>query len=588
MDRDELQERYGKGRKNFTGLDLSGLNLAGINMPCADLSGSNLSGADLGSANLEVANLSGANLSGAKLKWSKLTRANLYRADLRSVNMTSTTLGEANLEEANLEGANLFFTRLHGTNLCGANLKNVDLRRSFLDKVVLQNADLTGADLSGTNLQGSDLTGANLTDAKLDGVCWLEVQIDDPNVLSEKDSLIWRINNQSGEALEDLRGIDLSNSDLRQADLQNLDLSGINLSKTNLLYTNLSGVNLAGANLSGANLSRVNLAQANLTNANLSSVQFWETDFGFANLQGIQFEGTSFFFANLVNAYNIPSPVISPSLVPAEHPDEALVYSIRSLTEGLICRSEGSDPYNVFLWNVETNGEFTLEKFLRAMAYLSPTNTSALRQTNSDTEQLARAYQILLDKVEGQLLNIEMHQFETESLRNSSSVMPCLVIGRTIVGDWFGATTETMLKVDVETNDIFYTNDSSTTKAENERLISAVEEVTAEIDSLLPDSEGAQRLIWSISESRDLLLQNLLLKTKHFAIKGSEGCEYIFQIDVGEEEEIEQRGSFAELVLNSLVNIRVYFIGGSREDLYLIGQTQSQDWLGIRTEVTWT
>jgi hypothetical protein len=254
----------------------------------------------------------------------------------------------------------------------------------------------------------------------------------------------------------------------------------------------------------------------------------------------------------------------------------------------LICHSEKGDPYDVFLWNVEANGEFTLEKFLRAMAYLSPTEFSALQKTNSDTKPLARAYQILLDKIQGQLLDIEMYQLETESLRDSSSVMPCLIIGRTIVGDWFAATTETMLEVDVKASDIFYTNDGSKTKVENEKLISAVEEVTAEIDSFLPDSEGAQRLIWSIAESRELLLQNLLLETKHFAIKGSEGCEYIFQRDMEEGEEREQRESLAELVLSSLSDIRVYFIGGANVDLYLIGQTQSRDWLGIRAEVTWT
>jgi uncharacterized protein YjbI with pentapeptide repeats len=539
MDRDELQERYGKGRKNFTGLDLSGLNLAAIQMPCADLSGSNLSGADLGSANLEVANLSGANLSGAKLKWSKLTRANLYRADLRSVNMTSTTLGEANLEEANLEGANLFFTRLHGTNLCGANLRNVDLRRSFLDKVVLRDADLTGADLTGTNLQGSDLTGANLTDAKLDGVCWLEVQLDNPDALPERDALIWRISNQQ---IEDLRGIDLSNADLRQVNLENLDLSEINLSKTNLLHANLAGTNLTGANLTGANLARANLAHTNLTNANLVSVLLWKTDFRSANLQGVQFEGTSFFNSDLVNAVNVPSAILSTSLVPTAHPEVDLVNSICAVTEGLICNSEKDDPYEVFLWDATSKGEFTLEKLLQAMAYLKHTNLIALQQVNSDTEQLIRAYEVLLDAIQGHLIDVELYEFTTESLQDSSPVMPCIIIGRTVIGDWFGITTKILLEIDLKTDEEFCVEDKAKAAVENQRLIAAVEGIASEVDGLLPDSEGTQGIIWAIATSRDLMIQNLLLQTKHFAIKDVRGCEYLFQRDIPED--TERRESF--------------------------------------------
>lgn len=43
--------------------------------------------------------------------------------------------------------------------------------------------------------------------------------------------------------------------------------------------------------------------------------------------------------------------------------------------------------------------------------------------------------------------------------------------------------------------------------------------------------------------------------------------------NVGGIEETEQRELFAQLVLNNLRNIRVYFIGSKNVDLYLIGQT---------------
>ena len=40
--------------------------------------------------------------------------------------------------------------------------------------------------------------------------------------------------------------------------------------------------------------------------------------------------------------------------------------------------------------------------------------------------------------------------------------------------------------------------------------------------------------------------------------------------------------------INNLDDIHVYFIGGCNVDIYLLGKTKNQDWIGIRTGVTWT
>jgi uncharacterized protein YjbI with pentapeptide repeats len=586
MDRNELQQRYSKGRKNFANLNLSGLDLSYLQMPCADLSNSNLSGTKLTSANLEVANLSGANLESADLKWIKLVRANLSQANLRGVNMSNLNLGTANLEEANLEGASLFNTRLGGTNLTGANLTNTDLRRAWLNKVILRNADLTGADLTGANLQGSDLTGANLTNAKFDGVCWLEVQID-LSLLSEKDALIWRISNQG---VDDLHGIDLSNTDLRSVNLQNIDLSDTNLRKANLLFANLSGANLSGANLSGANLAQANFTNANLTDVNLTNTQLYKTNFSSANFQNIQFNGSSFFNTNLVDTINVPPSILSTSLIPLNHPDTDLLNEIRSVTEELTCGSEKNDPYEIFIWNAIGKGEFTLEKLLRTMAYLIPTSIDNLQSASPDTDKLTTACQFLLSAIEGQLIGVELWQLETESIADVSSAKPCIVIGQTLDGDWLGITTQVMsvLEIEIKTDENFYINDSVAVKLENQKLISILDRVLPEANELLPDSEATEKITWSLTENRDAMLQNLLLSTKHFGIKDIKGGEYLFQRTDVEDDELDRRESFAQLVINNLDDVRVYFIGGCNVDIFLLGKTKNQDWIGIRTGVTWT
>jgi uncharacterized protein YjbI with pentapeptide repeats len=584
LSRDELQKDYWAGRRNFTDLNLAGLDLMGINLADADLSGCNLNGSILVAARLQGANLSGVNLENADLKMANLQRTNLSRANLQGVNMTYLNLGEVNLEEANLERAILLDIRLGGANLTLANLRNTDLRRAFLFRTILQSADLTGADLTGANLQESDLTGADLTNARVDGVSWLGCVLDNPSVLPAKEALIWQIHNTESC---NLAGTDFSKADLRQTNLQGLDLSGKNFSKANLLNANLTGSNLAGADLSGAMLAKANFTNANLADANLTNVHLGGTNFSGANLQGIQFEGSSFFYANCGDALNIPSSILSTSMMPADHPDTEFVDSIINATEGLHCNSEKDDPYDVFLWDVEKKGTFTLEKLLRSTAYLkSISSLSALQQINLPTELLARAYQVLLDSVQELIKDVQIYQFTTESLRDVSHVMPCIIIGRTECADWFGISTKVSLGMQVKTQEKFYTDDGAVAKPENQRLISIFEEVLSEVNEMLPDSEATDELVWDLASSRESMLQNLLLKTKHFAIKDTEGCEYLFQEDIPDEED--RRKAFSQIVLDNLLDIRVYFIGSSNVDLFLLGKTRNHEWIGIRTGVTWT
>jgi hypothetical protein len=402
----------------------------------------------------------------------------------------------------------------------------------------------------------------------------------------------------------DLSGLDLTDINLEGANLTGTDLSGTNLRSVNFTGANLTGANLSGASLFLANLTTANLTEtnlsdaclcladltnANLTNANLTNVDFEYTKFRGANLQGIQFEGTSFFSANLVDTKNIPSPTLSPLFVPTDHPDIDLANSIRSVTEGLHCGSETDYPYDIFLWNTVIRGEFTLEKLLKEMGHLKLTNLQDIQQVDSDTKQLTRYYQVLLDKIQAQLSEIEIYQFETRYMRSCNSARSYIIIGRTAVSDWFG----TMI-----TSCYPDWNDGAMIKVEHIKLISAVEEVGAEIEKL-SDGKWIDRLIWSLADDRDIVLQKLLSVTDSFKVQGVEYCNYVTQEDdyedykeedMDDEDKInkKKREVLAQLVLNNLSNIRVYFVGEVDMELYLIGETKNQDWLGIHTGLVWT
>lgn len=407
----------------------------------------------------------------------------------------------------------------------------------------------------------------------------------------------------------DFSNLNLSGLDLTNINLKGADLTGVNLSGACVHYANLTNANLTGANLSGAYLYWANLANTNLTNANLSNVDFHDTNLKGADLQGIQCGGTSFLSTDLTETKNLPSPVFSPLFIPINHPDTDLVNSLRSVTEGLSCYSEYEYPYDIFLWNTVIRGEFELEQLLKEMGHLKLVNFQDIYSvnSNSDTDKIITDCQILLDKIQVELFEIEIYQFETRDIREHGTEdgTPYIIIGRTVVGDWFGAIlfncneeyTGTGYHFGIITNmnrvtqmsEVLGKNDTAMEKAEHINLISAVEEAGAEIEDL----------VWLLAEDRDIVIHELLLVADVLAITGVEDSCCVIQEDrykdykedkMDEEKKLEQekRKIFAQLVLNNLSNIRVYFIGSAEIDIYLIGETQNKDWLGIHTGVVWT
>lgn len=239
------------------------------------------------------------------------------------------------------------------------------------------------------------------------------------------------------------------------------------------------------------------------------------------------------------------------------------------------------------------------------MGHLKLTNLQRLQSVELDSKQPTRDYQILLNNIQKYLSDVEIYQFETRDIKEQcpDSAIPYIIMGRTIVGDWFGAMImdelesevytgtsyhfgrDTGISIVTEMNEALTKDDAAMTKAEYLNLISAVEEVGADI----------KQLPWSLAEDRDIMLHKLLLAADILTIRGVEYCNYITQEDIDEEKDLEEeeklkqekREAFAQSVRNNLSNIQVYFIGVIEIDLYLIGQTKNQDWLGIHTEVVW-
>ena len=115
---EEFLERFKKGEKDFTEINLARANLRGqslnkgINLSNANLREAELCEANLSSANLDEANLANANLYKASLNSAKLVKANLIKANLSQAFLYRTDLREANLSAADLSKVNLAHVNL--------------------------------------------------------------------------------------------------------------------------------------------------------------------------------------------------------------------------------------------------------------------------------------------------------------------------------------------------------------------------------------------------------------------------------------------------------------------------------------------
>lgn len=302
----DLLERYQRGERDFSQVDLSGASLSGVNLRDVNFTGADLTGANLSWAFLSRANLTGACLRRVDLRSASLNHAifnqallsgaNLSKADLRMAHLQNTDLNWAVLQEADLTNANLQAAKLDQGNLeraklgsaclIAAELMEANLRRTNLANARLDRANLREAHLEEANLREASLVGANLIEANLSG-----------GYLRQADLR---------EA--DLHRVVLTGADLSEARLESADLSRANLAGAYLLKTSLQKAYLLRANLQDVFLLRADLKEANLRGADLRR----------ADLSGAYLSDATLSEADLTDAYLLESHLIRTNLDGAE------------------------------------------------------------------------------------------------------------------------------------------------------------------------------------------------------------------------------------------------------------------------------
>lgn len=571
---------------DLEGAILSHVNLNNVNLRNANLKGARLNGylndADLSGADLTNVHISACRLNRTNFRGANLTNANfggnglgshdidLSHADCTNAKLTCDLIG-ANFRGANLKSAifrlqNLYWYR---ANMSRANFSGLDLSDQNFAELDLSYANLSGANLSNTNLRGANLEGADLRSANLEGADLAyanlrSTQIEETIALESKSYLVWQIINQEAE-IQDLQGVDLSSvnlksvnfsginlkranlkgsnlvqADLSGANLSYADLSNASLSNSNLERADLSGAQLGGASFRNANLNQANLSHAyllgadleqaklqdaNLQHANLIDAKLEGTDLTDADLSDANLVGTKLFRTNLTNTLNASVSIFTNS---ADNPNLELLNAIRQASQGLYYGSESDYPYEVFLWEVATRGEFTLEVLLQSFGHLRAieldefysgdiNNIEWLKPLANQpgilrtTQEVIQEFRTLITQLEPYLTNLQVYRLMIPAQELY------ILTGNTQVADWVGVSIKVSSYLEQQhySSAIFRVRDMALAKPENRELITSLESAIAGVSF---SSEYLECFVWEIAEQRQIVLQNLLDTTRIITI----------------------------------------------------------------------
>ena len=429
-------------------------------------------------------------------------------------------------------------------------------------------ADLTGIQLNSSqeqeiNLSGVNLRGANLSEAHL-------VQVNLSNA--------------------DLSNSFLNRANLEKANLSGAELRGVNAYNANLTQANLSHAYLLGANLTEATLYHANLQNANLTDAILQEADVTNADFNGANLTGMQLLGTD--VTSALNASGSASIFFNS----ADNPNLELLNAIRQASQGLRHRSEMAYPYEVFLWEVATRGAFTLEGLFQVFGHLRAIALDEFRNgdfnswewlqpisnqyTLSAAQQTIQAFRTLTEQLEPYLSNLEVYRLVPY---DQDLFILLFLFGATQAGDWVGVSTKISSVCEQQhySLPIFRVRDMALARPENQEAITSLESA---ITGITFEYE-LECFVWEIAEQRSDMIQNLLDTTKILTIDELE--DWFFDRYEGDED-YEQGKTLATLVKSNLTNLRVYRLNPTEIDVYVVGQTENGDWIGIHTQAVET
>lgn len=287
---------------------------------------------------------------------------------------------------------------------------------------------------------------------------------------------------------------------------------------------------------------------------------------------------------------------------------EELVNRLAVVLPGLeIYESESSCyPFKTFVWKVDEQGEFTLDKLLLAQGFMKSvawddflqsviTNSSNLTtyltlEANLTPEEISQKCQTLETMLQTQCKNIAVYkiiQFDPVSPDQNLDNF-YIIIAETHQGNWLGIAPKigSMDNIRTDTERVQISTDFISIDS-NQTLINTLENVLKGLEFATTPDTTTREFYLAFANSQEQTIYQLLdaidfVITCSFAPFGSvaeyEDPEFFYNIE-----------PLDKLLQLNLTNLREYVIGTySLYHLYAIGNTQNGDWVGVSTAAVWS
>ncbi|NET59560.1 MAG: hypothetical protein F6K47_26460 [Symploca sp. SIO2E6] len=290
---------------------------------------------------------------------------------------------------------------------------------------------------------------------------------------------------------------------------------------------------------------------------------------------------------------------------------QQIITTLTEITNDLYYSLVGDEPYVTVFWEVEEQGEFSVENFLldnQALTPFAPEDfLDQIQQTQSPT--VVEHYHNLLGLLQANLSELTIYSYGFPELPedlfngdlpiNTDELTPLLIpllIGLSPTGEWIALTPQQ--KLGYQSSPGFVITDLESVEETTTTLVEQIQSLTSQIEHQLSTRSWKLKHAWEVvlTASRTSVIEKLLSQAGFLSI--TEINKFLRSIEseleeFAEDEELptdlQQTIELREYFNSQLLHSRVYNLNYNISDEsftihYALGQTEDGDWMGIVTD----
>jgi hypothetical protein len=280
---------------------------------------------------------------------------------------------------------------------------------------------------------------------------------------------------------------------------------------------------------------------------------------------------------------------------------EVVVENLSSSYAGIA--SDGDEPFHAFAWSTAQQGYFNFSQLLKSIGFLKTIDTNTLAREwqlktmyHSQAQGIIPDFPDLVNILESRLKNLQAYQLKTyinetctPTIDDFDGFEACeFIAGETDDGDWLGICPSFPKPYTVHYGQMILRNKHMLSQS----TIILKQQIEPFLQKMQPpiiryEAEVSSGLTFQSAGNEDELIEILLEESCIL-----ESWEFKKFLKNKENLDVDEEYSFVELeefVKTYFRSPRLYVLGNwAVFRLYLVGQIENGDWLGIVTAASWT